>query len=236
MDNRSILDMSVINFGKVKSLETTRQAPTSKFTDIALEVTTKPNGGNVEYDYTNKCCFIAIFDGLMALGISYIRSLEITPLILMIVSDFLELDTMIDTDNVEHKKCLEYLVGQLPDIKLHFFIGKIINNSWTTTPDPSVIIGTGNRIIRILNKGYHFEFITTSTEQFVRTPTKSPEFYVQQQQEEEEKIRIYLQDLQITKQMEIEEEMKLAQQIIDIETDRLFAMTFLTASNIATQI
>ena len=236
MDNTSILDMSVINFGKVRSLETMRDSPTSKFTDIALEVTTKSNGGNVGYDYTNKCCFISIYDGLMYLGITYIRSLEITPLILMIVADFLEPDTMIDTDNVDHKKCLEYLVSQLPDVKLHFFIGKRINNSWTTTPDPSVIIGTGNRIIRILNKGCHFEFITTCTEQFVRTPNKSPEFYVQQQQQEEEKIRIYLQDLQITKQMEIEEEMKLAQQIIDIESDRLFAMTFLTASNIATQI
>lgn len=236
MDRPNILDMSVINFGKVRSLETLRDSPTSKFTDIALKVETKSNGGNVGYDYTNKCCFISIYDGLMYLGITYIRSLEITPLILMIVADFLEPDTMIDTDNVDHKKCLEYLVSQLSDIKLHFFIGKMINNSWTTTPDPTVIIGTGNRIIRILNKGCHFEFITTSTEQFVRTPNKSPEFYVQQQQEEEEKIRIYLQDLQITKQMEIEEEMKLAQQIIDIESDRLFAMTFLTASNIATQI
>jgi len=239
MDNTSIFEMSVINFGKVESLETIRKSPTSKFTDIALEVETKANGGNVEF-YTNKCCFISIYDGLIYLGITEINTLKITPLILMMIADFLEFDTMIDTDDIEHKRCLEYLVSQLPDIKLHFFIGKSINNSWTTTPDPTVIIGNGNRIIRILNKGCHFEFITTRTEQFVRTPNKSSEFYIQQQKEEEKNIRLYLQDLEITKQIvkqiEIEEQRELTQQIIDIETDRLFAMTFLTASNIATQI
>jgi hypothetical protein len=216
------LEASVINFTRLESLKLERDNPFSKFDSLAIEVTTKPNSGVVEtsdINYTMKCCFIAISHGL-----NDILSFELTPFDLMSLANFLEPYTLIDTDNPVHLECLQQLVECLPDIKLHFFIGQYDGNQWKTTPDPSVVIGSGKQIIRILNKGCHFELIITGGEQFVRAPNKSHEFYVQQQQNEEHRIKTCISDQEMAKQVEDELSVEYNKKCTIEEVDRQYAM------------
>jgi len=215
------LEASVINFTRLESLELERKNPFSKFDSLAIDVETEPNKGvvnTIKITYTNKCCFIAICDGLKNK-----LSLELTPFDLMSLANFLEPDTLVDTYNPKHLACLEQLVEYLPDIKLHFFIGQYSGNKWKTTPDPSVIIGKGNEIIRILNKGCHFEFIKTCKNQFVRSSNKSSEFYIQQQHDEEQRIKTYFSDQEMAKRLEEEDRLEFNKRNTLIEKDSQLA-------------
>lgn len=205
-----MLEESMINFVKWTALKDQWNDPYSAFDQQAIPIQTVPNNGIIKTSvitYTNKCCFLSIFHGLQSIGIDFIEFVENTPINLMILSNFLEVHTMIDTDNKKHIKCLEKLVSNLPNIQLHFFIGKFIDNVWMTTPDPSVIIGSGKNIIRILNKGAHFEYITSDANVFLREiKTMTTEVVTKLQLEEEKKIEDFLKSEELAKRIHKEEE------------------------------
>jgi hypothetical protein len=113
----------------------------------------------------------------------------LTSLNLLLLSEYKDINNVIDTDNIYHLECLERLVKRIPSIQLHFFIGSSINNQWMTAPDPHVVIGNGTHIIRILNKGMHFECITNDSSSFVRAPrTMTLEKVIQNQLEQEKRL------------------------------------------------
>ncbi len=221
----STLEESVLNFVQWNALRDQWNDPKSSFATQSITIQTTPNNGIVKtptITYTNKCCFVSISHGLKSIGIDFIEFIEVTPINLMILANFLEVYTMIDTDNLTHRKCLEKLVVQLPNIQLHFFIGKFVNNTWMSTPDPSVIIGSGKNIIRILNKGSHFEYITTGSNMFLReVKTMTPELVAQLQFEEERKIKEHLESEVLAKKLTVEFEEEERMYLEAVEKRRL---------------
>ena len=176
--------------------------PNYKFNQLQIAVQTESNTG-VMGEFTNKCCFWSIYHGLQSLKIEFSNDLvELTPESLLYIAEFLEANTMIDTDNPDHFNCLVTLVNNLPDIQLQFFIGCNVNNTWMTTPDPSVIIGTGSQIIRILNKGIHFEYITTDPNKFINPIEKmNSELAIQQQHDVFQMIKQYKHNHEMSEQL-----------------------------------
>lgn len=177
-----LFEQSMFNFVKTVSLENHRDDPSAKFDQQAIHVQTKPNSGLITTRfayYTLKCCFLSIKDGLVALNIYT----SLSAFNLMQHVGFLEFDTMIDTDNMLHKQALTKLANWL-GIQLEFFFGTCINNKWHTTPDPSVVIGKSKNIIKILNKGNHFELITTPAKDFIYIPKTMTHEKVAQKQNE----------------------------------------------------
>lgn len=213
----STMDKSMLNLVKRTSIEDLRTCSDYEFQQLAISVETKYNHGIVQVPYmyrnynffgdcfTNKCCFISIYDGLISLGVTEIRGEIITPFVLMQHAYFMEENVMFDTDNETHVYCMEALMaGLLRGIQVHFYIGKEIDGEWKTTPDPVRVFGTlsnkksvnGNPfIIRVLNKnGIHFEYITSPGELFVRDSMRMTlELAVEEQKKIEEHFQGELQ-------------------------------------------
>jgi hypothetical protein len=143
-----------------------------------IEVVTIPTSGIVESDgkqYINKCCFNAVYSALMNTNpmiLSKISELQmdVSPITLMRVANFLNDDEMINTDNVLHYialcKIAEYL--DKLDVRIHVYLGVLYNNKWYTNPTTDIIFGHGQYVIRIMNQiiyregksiGVHFEAI-----------------------------------------------------------------------------
>lgn len=181
----TVSEECVLQHVRVLSLKGLRKKPTYSFKQLAIPVLCKPNNGVVGW-YTNKCCFISIVDGMKHHGAQYLQLeggvIKLEAIQLMFFAEFLETHTMIDTDNASHKECLERLVRFLPAIQLHFFVGRNIDGVWYTTPDPAVVFGSGRCIIRILNKGAHFEFITTHENAFINHVSEIPECVIVNEQ------------------------------------------------------
>ena len=167
------LDQSLINFAQKESLEVLRQNSDYTFKQLAISCHTLYNNGGVtenNINYSNKCCFWSIYHGLLHNKIYFVNGGKLSVFNLMKLSGFTNRYQLIDTDNPTHQKALEKLLSYLPNIQLHFFIGKNNNGTWQTTPDASATLGSGSIIIRILNTGSHFEFITNPNTDFVRDP------------------------------------------------------------------
>lgn len=143
-----------------------------------IEVSNISTSGLVISDgiqYTNKCCFNAInlaltnTNPIITSKISALQ-MDVSPITLMRVANFLNDSEMINTDNVLHYvalcKVAEYL-GKL-DVRIHVYIGIKYNNKWYTNPTTDIIFGHGRYVIRIMNQiichdgtsiGIHFEAI-----------------------------------------------------------------------------
>lgn len=146
-------DMST-QFARLVSIETRRMDPSYRFSDFSVEATTRPNTGIVKgrwETFTNKCFFISICHALESYRV------RINPMTLMARYHFFN-NRMVDTD--QDLMMIEKLVHDL-SIKLECYIGRYDSKKkkWLTTPDPSTIIGNGKYLIRILNKGMHFEHL-----------------------------------------------------------------------------
>lgn len=168
----SEFDETTLNIIRYESLKSHWNNPNSKFRDQAIEVSTEPNNGYVAPKYYNKCCFIAISDGMQKIGIN-VSALE-----LMHIANFVNLSTMIDTDKPGHREILNRVTQHFPQIQLQFFVGVSSANKWLTTQTPTCDpIGAGKNIIRILNKGAHFEYITSSPKLFIANVSGIAEKY-----------------------------------------------------------
>ena len=173
MADLATLDQSLLNFAQKESLEVLRQDSSYTFKQLAIECQTLYNNGGVTENgtnYSNKCCFWAIYHGLLHNQIYYVSGEKVSVFRLMKLADFVNRYELIDTDKLEHQLSIGKLMMYLPNVQLHFFIGRLVNGNWQTTPDPSVEFGKGTVIIRILNMGAHFEFITNPNTDFVRKP------------------------------------------------------------------
>lgn len=168
------LEFSLINFVKAESLKEIRENSNYSFHDISVNVDTLFNDGVVIDDihYTNKCCFIAIADGIKK--ISPVSNIK--PIDLMKIADFMSEHDCVDTDIPSHISGLKKLVNYFGNIQLYFYIGNNSEDIWKTTPDAEVIIRPNSKevskIIRILNKGQHFEYITSPSDIFIRQSRK----------------------------------------------------------------
>ena len=112
--------------------------------------------------YSNKCWLIAFHDGLRILKIIDPKRFTIENL--MNVASFMEQHEEFDTFKLAHIKGFEKMITLFPRVKVHVFIS---GNSYDTTPDPSVVFGEGDQIIRILNSPGHFEFIISEDSIFI---------------------------------------------------------------------
>lgn len=143
-----------------------------------IEVLNIPTSGLVESEgrlYINKCCFNAINLALLntnqiILSKISLLQIDISPITLMKVANFMDDVEMINTDNVLHYialcKVAEYLADL--DVRIHVYIGVFYNNKWYTNPTTDIIFGHGQYVIRIMNQiiyqegksiGIHFEAI-----------------------------------------------------------------------------
>ena len=145
----------------------------AKFDQTCIPVETIPNDGRVVHEhyfetagqiqtypmtYVNKCLFLSIEGGLHLHKRNWI-----TASFLMKTADFMN-DDMVDLDNPGHQQMLERLAAMLPDFQLHFHVGVQENQKWQTLPYAHAIYGNGNatKVIRILQKGNHFERIAVT--------------------------------------------------------------------------
>lgn len=175
----------MINYVKQLSLEETRRNSSYTFKQIKIPVETVSNNGVVyvgSTQYTNKCFFIALQQGLEVYGY------KLSPFQLMRLAGFMNRNELVDTDNLFHHRMLQHLLEGLPEVSLSVHYGEYNKSDrrWYTTPDVAVQYGpkNGNDLVRILNKGNHFECITTEEEQFVYHPRSMTASRVQQLQKE----------------------------------------------------
>ena len=206
------LEESVINYARLNSLQTQRKDSSYTFKTIAIPIKTKYNDARItleekdcitdqqwfyflctitdEFDgkkqLTNTCIFHSICDGLLNHGITHVVRGTVlypaTPFNLILLSGFDYPHEMLDTFNPNHVKCLETLLKLIPEVQLHFYIGMKKDNDWFAAPDSPSKFGRGTTIIKILNKGQHFEFILNPDTDFIRPPrTMTPKkAFVQQ--------------------------------------------------------
>lgn len=177
------LEKSMINYVKKLSVDELRNNPSFTFSQICIPVQTKYNNGIIKKNNNSKgnCCFfISICDGLHFFNINVLHlnykgkkvKMIVDPVNLIGICEYPDIGQIFDTDNETHIKCLYKLINLIPDISIEFFIGFKNNDGlMTTTPDTSFPpIGNGKKIIRILNIGSHFEFITTENNKFIYKP------------------------------------------------------------------
>lgn len=186
------LDESLVNYVKKLSLEEQYKNPKSTFATIAISVSTRPNSGLIKVTtksigrmiVKNCCFFVSVYDGLVDI---YGDKIGYNFNTLFIASDYKDWNKMIDTDNAEHKTCLQEL-STLINVRFLIYLGNIISyndtvNTWTVNPEPSVTINprpnipSGEEVdtIFIANNGAHFECIISDPDEFVRTPNKMTE-------------------------------------------------------------
>lgn len=188
------MEESILNFVSLLSLEEHRKDPTSKFNQLSIPVKTMFNNGVIKTPngyITNGCCFKSIAHGMRSNGIRRVlNKYPVSSLNLIRIANYKDINIILDTDNDIHLKCLEMLVKKIPELQLHFFFGMFVGNQWMTGPDPSIIIGKGPCVIRILNKPGHFEYITNDAKEFVRPPrTMTLEKLILDQIEQEIRIK-----------------------------------------------
>ena len=173
---------SLMNYARNESLDHTRSDVKSIFKDIAIPVATIANSGRYGTNDTLACCWISIAHGF----ISFNEHQYADPGLLKTLANFKWQNTLVDTDNEKHLKCLETFSAQFPKFQFQFFIGRYDKELkvWFVTQDPGITFGNGLNIIRIINKGSHFEFITTPNDKFIRNPRTMTEVKAKMHQTE----------------------------------------------------
>ena len=137
------------------------------FDQSSIIIETKSNNGIVGLKIS-KCFFIAICDGLEANGLTNYLGFPVTPEVLMMFADFFDQFTMFDF--YRHSKNLSKLIENLPGVQLQFFIGNKKDGQCYGNRYPDSVYGANidpKVIIRILNFNVHFEYITTSADNFL---------------------------------------------------------------------
>lgn len=224
--------------GRLDSLDTLRRNASYNIRQLSVIATTQRNSGVVSgygKQYHMKCFFIAMSHGFRNIGMTIIgiddiitsklKENEIINLYAFELAEMFNMlnNTKIDTYNPEHLKIVESMAN-LYCIKIEFYIGHYRNNNWYTTPDPAHIIGTGKKIIRILNKGDHFEFLEKLENGFVEDLTNSTiDSAVRRQEQIYENIQQTQSDLKLAYQIALEDELRDKERIQQEEIDLNFA-------------
>ena len=197
------MEESVLNYVKHLSITEVRSTAEYNFAQIRVPVDTLANNGVVRFvvqsdaspardgstpvrnlvrEYKEKCFFIALSQGLERIGY------PTTPLKLIRLSRFRDLNRLVDTDLKDHRLALERLSNYYPKVHLAIHIGSYDSRErrWFTTPDGSVSFGDpkAKQVVRILNKGAHFEFITTDHSAFMYQPRTMTSSKLEQLQQE----------------------------------------------------
>lgn len=156
-------EQSIINFARLESLNDLRRNGTYDFRHHSIPVTCIHNNGVIKDWGYNKCFFISLSQGIKKLY-------NLSPVHIMNMIGFTDRENIFDTDEPSHVESIQLLVDILIDIQIHIFVGTFDSDThtWYTTQDYAHKYGSGRNIIRILNKGDHFELITTPGERFVR--------------------------------------------------------------------
>lgn len=182
MEDLSISTIATV-VAKNVSLETIRKNAKYNIKQLSVKAITIHNSGIIlvnDKKYYQKCFFISIIDGFRSIGMKpfqYINTFglnsdqvrNIFTVELVMISGMLN-NSKIDTDNYHHTKLISDLVRNF-NIKIEVYIGHYKENCWYTTPDPALNIGTGKKIIRILNKGDHFEYLAELESGFIEDLT-----------------------------------------------------------------
>lgn len=152
---------SLINYARKESLNELRKTDYIFF-DHSIPIETLYNDGVIKNWGFNKCFFISLSQGLR-------KIYNFSAIDLMKFCWFTDRTNMFDTNIEMHKVSLEILVYLIDDIQIQIYIGyyKNSDNTWYTTQDYSEKYGNGKYIIRILNKGKHFELITSPNNMFI---------------------------------------------------------------------
>ena len=199
---RSGLEESVlVDYVKQRSIEDLRNHTKSKFGDMAVRTTTKPNNGIVfivDQYYHNKCFFISFCDAMKVYGY------QINAAIMAIIYNMRN-DELVDTDKHAHKTFITSLAEKY-NAKIEIYFGQCINDVWYTTPDTLAVIGTGQHVVRILNKGVHFEYLTNIDGGFFKDLSKSP--IIQKVKEHQDKKKKREEEASLKLAIELQEEEK----------------------------
>lgn len=238
------MDQSIINYARNVSLKDLDKNSFAKFNTKSIEVQCRQNNGVVYangVEYTNKCAFIAIEHGFKHHGITTIKSnrgnVQATAIEFMKRMNFAnwhQQHLMFDifTNNPQDQARLNLFTRLFPQIQLQFYYGVFRNNQWYTAPDvyKDVVFGTGTKIIRILNKGAHFEFITTQDDKFVYEPkTMTPDKAFMDQHEILCRIKQQQEDYKLA--IQLEQELIMTEEE-SLERDRLMAFQLAMESSI----
>ncbi|XWV26268.1 hypothetical protein QJ857_gp0807 [Tupanvirus soda lake] len=204
-----------IDLAKKESVRVLRTNSAYSFSQLKVKAITHPNNGVIEfwfwlwgsfYTYTNKCFFISVSQGLAELGI------KVSPSDLAYQCNMIN-HVMVDTDNSVHNAFIRDMANYYK-IKLEIYIGTFEDDEWYTTPDPTTIIGSGSNVIRILNKGAHFELLAALENGFINDFNE--ETYraaIIDQYEEIKKLEAQLADVRLIEQLKKEDERLLQEQI-----------------------
>ncbi len=167
-------DMSVINYVKMISLEEQRCIPTSKFKTISMEIKSEANDGLIDDEgiqILNGCFFISVYHGLITKGIHTLYDIKLTPLNILLLSEYSEMGSVVDTNKDSHKNMIRELC-EILGCKIIFYVGrKISRETWEINPDILTDpYGNGDITIRIVNDGLHFEYIDENDSKFIYIP------------------------------------------------------------------
>jgi len=156
-----------LELAKMVSLRTLIKNSNYTFAQQRVLVKTKFNNGQIRTgckSYINKCFAISVADGMKKYyGYDTIVPTKdgMVPLSLAIVflMGFQYETRILDTDNSQHRQMITKLLDICPYLQLQIFIGRFQDKQWYTTPNPSCVFGKGDYVIKMLNKGLHFELI-----------------------------------------------------------------------------
>ncbi|XWV25014.1 putative ORFan [Tupanvirus deep ocean] len=218
---------NTIDLARKESIRILRTNSAYSFGQLKVKANTHSNNGVIEvwfwmwaryYTYTNKCFFISVSQGLAEYEI------KVSPSDLAYQCNMINHD-LVDTDNPVHIAFIKDMANYY-NIKLEIYIGTFQDDEWYTTPDPSTCIGrpldTSTKIIRILNKGAHFELLTSLEHGFIDDFThETYEAIILDQHQEMKRLETHLTDLRLAEQLRKEDERLLLEQM-RWEEERLF--------------
>lgn len=152
LEQNGLDQTALLDHVRKMSMNDLRRSPSYKFSDMAVKATTESNNGMIFNNgiiYLNKCFFISFCDAMKAHGIC-INVVDLVRTCRMLNNH------IVDTANEWHKHFIE-CITQIYNAKIEFYIGQLENDIWYTLPDHPETFGKGQFIVRILNKGLHFE-------------------------------------------------------------------------------
>lgn len=164
----------LIELARMASIRSLHKNVNYTFDQQKVHVTTQFNNGQININgrkYINKCFAISIAHKMITYGFAETVKTQngIIPLSLAIVffMGFQYETKILDTDNTTHQLMITRLLKECPYLQLQIFIGRKQNDKWYTTPSPPCVFGKGDLVIKILNKGLHFELITTADQELL---------------------------------------------------------------------
>lgn len=202
-----MMDESIINFAKKESLDYLNNQNFKNIFDMKkIALLDYPNDGVIVHDdiiYTNKCFFISISQGLLLNQINYMndskkgRKIIQNAFNIMKEIDFIDQNSPFELTNISYLNKLENL---FPNIKILIYFGSfqksdtLLDSIKFCDPEPKMIIGKGEVIIRLCLCDGHYTLII-SEEGFIREQKSKTIKFI----EEQNKLMndIYLKNKQI---------------------------------------